>query len=131
MLLIGLIPGVYPLLKYGINSWDIYILGGIVMGLGFFTIGFIGKLLMREDSMGMGDVKYAGLIGLILGWQQGLLVTAIAFFSAALLILLSLPFGRVVLRQKIPFAPFLSFGVIISIFWGSSIISWYINFITS
>ena len=130
LLLLGLILAVYPFIKNGYNYWDNYLIGGLGLGLGFFLIGYVGKLILKEDSMGMGDVKFAALIGLILGWQHGLLVTGIAFLSAAALILTFSLFGKIGFRQKLPFAPFLSFGTIISILWGSAIIQWYLRLIS-
>ncbi len=130
LLLIGLIPAVYPIIKNGYHYWDNYLIGGLGLGLGFFVIGYVGKLILKEDSMGMGDVKFAALIGLMLGWQQGLLVTGIAFFSAAALILILSMIGKIGFRQKLPFAPFLSFGTIISILYGPVIIHWYLGLIS-
>ena len=52
----------------------------------FLIIGYLGKLVYKVDSMGMGDVKYAAVIGFLLGWKFGLTAFVISFFSAAILI---------------------------------------------
>jgi len=67
--------------------------------------------LLRPDGMGMGDVKLAGLIGMLLGPPAGMVAMALACAGGVLIGLFLLPFrGRSVLRASIPFGPFLAGG---------------------
>jgi leader peptidase (prepilin peptidase)/N-methyltransferase len=129
LLLIGLIPALYPMFTNGFEGSLPYVLGGIGLGLSFFMIGFLGKIIMKQESMGMGDVKYAALIGLFLGWKLGLLAAGLAFIIAALLIVILLPTGKMTMGERIPFGPFLSLGTVIAILWGPSLIQGYIKLI--
>lgn len=127
-----LIFSILPLVTFVIvnhpNSYQSHIIGGILLTLIFFIIGYIGKLIYKVDSMGMGDVKYAGVIGLLLGWEKGILAFVIAFFSAAAIIVIMSMYKKLSRKQRIPFGPFLSIGCFVAFFWGAEIMNWYLGF---
>lgn len=79
--------------------------------------------------MGLGDVKLAFLMGLILGWPDILAALFFAFALGAIigvaLIFSSRTKKNYSLKSQIPFAPFLILGTFTTLFWGSSIIEWY------
>lgn len=67
--------------------------------------------VLRPDGMGMGDVKLAGLIGLLLGPPAGIFAMALACAGGVLVGLFLLPCrGWSALRASIPFGPFLAGG---------------------
>lgn len=105
-----------------------HIIGAIVMFAMFLLIGYLGKLAYKVDSMGMGDVKYAAVIGLLLGWQLGVLAFIISFFSAAILIAIMSLGHKIDRKQRLAFGPFLSLGCLVAFFWGPEIINWYMAF---
>lgn len=84
--------------------------------------------LAYPGGMGMGDVKLAGVMGLFLG-------RAVA--PAILIALLAgVLFGALVIARKgahegrktaIPFGPFLTFGALVAVFAGQSLIDLYVN----
>ncbi len=74
---------------------------------------FLVLALISPRSMGMGDVKLAGLIGLYLAWLSWttLLVGAVAGFVVQALIALVLLAGRRIgLRSELPFGPAMLLG---------------------
>ena len=98
------------------------------MAIGFLAYGgalFVIALISR--GMGMGDVKLAALIGIVLG-ALSLGQVAVAAGAAILLgglgaiLALILGVGR---RGAIPFGPFLAAGAIVAAFWGPQIADWY------
>lgn len=128
LLIASLIPIIiFVILQYPNNLFD-HIIGGITLFSIFLIIGYLGKLVYKVDSMGMGDVKYAAVIGLLLGWKLGLTAFAISFFSAAILIAIMSISKRINRKQKLAFGPFLSLGCFIAFFWGNEIINWYMGF---
>ncbi len=99
-------------------------------GLGFVAYGgglFLIALLSR--GMGMGDVKLAGVIGVVLG-ALGLGFVAVAAAAAILLGALggiaALLAGRG-RKSKIPFGPYMAAGAVIASFWGARISEWYLD----
>jgi leader peptidase (prepilin peptidase) / N-methyltransferase len=66
-------------------------------------------------GMGMGDVKYAGVIGLYLGslgWTYLYLGSLISFVGAALWVLPQMLSNRE--NRNVPFGPFMALGVVAS-----------------
>lgn len=102
-------------------------LGFLVYGGGLLILAFIAP-----RGMGMGDVKLAALIGLVLG-AQGLSDVAVAAGAGVLLggvaaigALLA-GGGR---KQGIPYGPFLAAGALTAIFFGRLIADAYLNLLT-
>lgn len=98
------------------------LIGGLV---GFFAFFLLFRL--RPGGLGAGDVKLAGLIGLLVGFP-GVLVALVAGIGlggigAALLLL----FRRVGRRGTIAYAPYLSVGAMIALLYGPRIIAWYLG----
>jgi len=129
LLLFGLIIGIYTIVRNGMNGLSQSLIGALGLGSGFLLVRVIGQLLLKKESMGYGDVKYAALIGLLLGWKIGLVASAIAFISASVLFLILLPFGKIAIGQRIPFGPFLSLGALLGLLWGTHILEWYLNLV--
>jgi leader peptidase (prepilin peptidase)/N-methyltransferase len=98
------------------------------MALGFLIYGgglFIVALISR--GIGMGDVKLAALIGLVLG-SIGLGLVGVAAGAAILVgglaavVALLRGVGR---KGAMPFGPALAAGAVIAAFWGPQIADWY------
>ena len=77
--------------------------------------------------MGEGDIKLAGVLGIWLGWQQGMLCLLLAFISGGILGIYYLACKRADKKTALPFGPFLAGGGIIAYFWGAQIIAWYLD----
>lgn len=85
-------------------------------------------LISKGKWMGIGDIKLAALMGLILG-SPGILVALLsAFFIGAVAGLGLIAAGKKKLSSEVPFGPFLVTGTFIALFWGERIIAWYSNF---
>ncbi len=128
LLIISILPIIAFILFSQSNSYLSHISGAILLALLFLIIGYFGKLIYKVDSMGMGDVKYAAVIGLLLGWEKGILAFIIAFFSAAVIIVIVSMYKKLSRKQRIPFGPFLSIGCFVAFFWGTNILNWYLGF---
>ncbi|MBI4307663.1 MAG: prepilin peptidase [Chloroflexi bacterium] len=103
-------------------SWGGALLGGAV---GFGVL--LAIYLASRGGMGAGDVKLAGLIGLMTGFP-GVLVSLFVGFVAgglvgATLLLLGLR-GR---KDAIPYGPYLAVGAAVSLLFGTAIIEWYLG----
>ena len=91
--------------------------------------GILFIVAVVSRGMGMGDVKLAALIGLVLG-SVGLrfvgvaAAAAIAFGGLGGLVALGMGKGR---KSAIPFGPYLAAGAVVAGLWGEPIASWYIG----
>ena len=94
------------------------------------AIGFALFLLIAIASrggMGWGDVKLAALIGLATGFPLvffSIIMGAILGGIVALALVIAKKRKR---RQTIPFGPFLAVAAMITLLWGSNIMSWYLG----
>ncbi len=100
-----------------------YLATGLIAGLLFLIIVLISK----GKWMGMGDVKLAVFMGLILGWPNIFVGIFLAFLVGAFISLILILLNKKGLRSEIPFAPFLTGATVIAIFWGEVLITWYFN----
>jgi len=74
--------------------------------------------------MGFGDVVYAFLMGLLLGFPKIIFGLYIAFIGGAIISLLLVALKRKKLSGgTVPFGPFLIAGTIISLLWGQELIA--------
>lgn len=91
--------------------------------------GLYGFLYMISKGawVGFGDVKLGIFMGLVLGWQGGLLAVLLANTIAFLVILPGLMTNKISRTSKIPFGPFLILATGISLLLGHYIIDWYTN----
>src|SRR3989344_5965745 len=79
-------------------------------------------LITKGRGMGFGDVKFAFLMGLVLGFPGIIVALYIAFLTGALVGCILIIWRRKkMFGTSIPFGPFLVLGTFVSIFWGESI----------
>jgi len=101
---------------------------GSVVGAGVLLgVRFLGEILFKKESLGMGDVKLAGLVGLFLGWSGVLLALFLAFLTAGLCSAFALALGKVKPETPIPFGPFISFGALLFVLFGETVLRWYMG----
>jgi leader peptidase (prepilin peptidase)/N-methyltransferase len=105
------------------EQWDALpraALGAVVL----FAV-FLVLALISPKSLGMGDVKLAGLLGLYLGWigWGALFVGALAgFVIQALLALVLLAGRRIGLRGELPFGPAMLLGAAVAMGWSDALL---------
>jgi leader peptidase (prepilin peptidase)/N-methyltransferase len=96
--------------------------GGLIGFALLFLIVFV-----YPAGMGMGDVKLATFIGLVVGFPSVFVALLLSFVAGGLVgggLLLSGLKGR---KDPIPFAPFLVAGGMIAMLYGKEIMDWYLR----
>lgn len=87
------------------------------------------KVLTGKEGMGYGDFKMNAAVGAFLGWKMlplvillsslvGLAFGAIQMFAAR---------GRWEAGFRFHFGPYLAIAGIVALYWGPSIVAWYVN----
>jgi leader peptidase (prepilin peptidase) / N-methyltransferase len=109
-------------------SWPAF-LRAVLTGAGLYAFYFL-LAFIYPAGMGFGDVKLAGVLGIYLGWIAWPL-TIIATFAAFLLgavvgvvVMIRSGGGR---KTKVPFGPFMIIGTYLALWWGQSVVDWYVG----
>lgn len=97
---------------------------------GFAALGLV-YVASRGRAMGMGDVKLAGAMGLILGFPEIIFALALGFLAGGAGSAYLLIFRRSALssgmKTMVPFGPFLMAGFLAHVFFGERLFSWYFS----
>jgi Type II secretory pathway, prepilin signal peptidase PulO and related peptidases len=107
---------------YRLQPWWDPLLGAAT---GFLLLAAIA--LISRGGMGGGDVKLFALIGLFTGTKIVLLGFILSAFFGAVIGIIAMMLGLVKRRQPIPFAPFITLGVLTAFFFGDRMISFYLS----
>lgn len=95
-------------------------------------MGMVGLLMIvfftKGRGMGLGDVKFAVLMGLLAGYPRILVAFYIAFLTGALAGVILLLTGRKKLKQTIAFGPFLVIGLVCAMTIGDTVIGFLIPY---
>jgi leader peptidase (prepilin peptidase) / N-methyltransferase len=93
-------------------------------------LAFLGLAVLRPADLGMGDVKLAGVLGLMLGWlgwSVAVLGSFLGFLVGGLAGVLLLLAGRAGRRTPIPFGPFMLLGALVAITAGGPLLDAYLG----
>jgi len=88
--------------------------GGIGAGLVFLALALLGSWLFKTEAMGLGDVKLAALLGLLLGGGTVTAVSIGVILAGAVALTLLLLRLRT-MRDAIPYGPFLATGALVAL----------------
>lgn len=102
----------------------ISLLVGAIIGSGFFALQYF---ISKGQWIGDGDIRLGAVMGLMLGWPGVLVALFIAYLVGAVIGVCLLASRRAAMNQAVPFGPFLAGATVISLWYGSDIISWYLN----
>lgn len=122
------IPGALVGLVFGIilNFRDT-IFGIIFYAVLFVLIIYGSKIFYREGGMGEGDLTAGIMMGSFLGLKLGIVAFILSFFIGAIVGVLIMAISKKSSKSQIPFVPYMAIASLIAIFFGNSIIAFYLN----
>ena len=93
---------------------------GMLLGAGIFIIlTFFGNIVLKKETMGFGDVKLMGALGLFFGWRSIIAISILSFFIAAifsLVLIIKNKLKKQDTSEFIPFGPFIVLATFIVMF---------------
>lgn len=92
-----------------------------------FLVGLIGKLIYKQDAMGMGDVKIFLPIGLFLGLKLSIMALIFSIFIGGITGLILIVTKLKERKSQIPFGPFIVAGTFLALLFGQDILTWYLG----
>ena len=121
----GVIVGI--ILSWQLIHIDIVDIGlGLLVGGGLLVvIAYLGKMFFGKESMGMGDVKMAAMIGVFIGAKGIALALFFGFFIAGIFSVTGMALKKLERTSYLPFGPFIAAGTLLYIFLGEQIVLWY------
>jgi len=102
--------------------WDMFV-GGVV---GYLLIMLI--IIISKGGMGGGDMKLFGVLGIVFGLKQILLVFFLACLIGAVVGILMQIMGRTKRGQAIPFGPYIVLAAFLVYFLGEPMLDFYGSF---
>lgn len=96
------------------------IIGLLVIGGGMLLLILLMDRIMKKETMGGGDIKLLGIIGLYLGAMNGLLCLILAC-------VIGLVMAGVHKQKQIPFGPSLMIGFVFCMLFGEQLIQMYLG----
>ena len=122
--------GIVLLSTSSILSGDFTALIRGAIGLVAMTIAYLILAIVWKGSMGFGDVKLAGVLGLFLGWSSwgSLFVGSLgAFFLGGIFGLVLILLRKTTRKSGIPFGPWMVLGAWIGILFGNQLWTDYLS----
>ena len=117
---------VFPTLPVWLVSLIGAVIGALAGGGSLWLMGFMWEKLRGVEAMGFGDVKMMLMVGAFLGWRLTILTILLGAFTGSIAgILVMYRRGSRDMQMMLPFGIFLGIGSIVSLFFGSRIITWY------
>jgi prepilin signal peptidase PulO-like enzyme (type II secretory pathway) len=126
-------PGMVAALLVALCPWP-WFSESIGMRVAYAALGgaagfaiFLLIAIVSRGGMGWGDVKLAALIGLATGFPLvfvAIIMAAILGGIVAVALMIAKKRNR---REMIPFGPFLALAAMVTLLWGSNILSWYLG----
>jgi leader peptidase (prepilin peptidase)/N-methyltransferase len=95
------------------------------IGCGIGLVLFLLIVVFSRGGMGLGDVKMAALMGLMLGYPSVLVAIFLAIIAGGIIAIVLLVTKKKGRKQAIPFGPFLALGTMLAMIWGNAIWGWY------
>lgn len=98
------------------------VVAGVALPLGMLLLSESFRLVRGQAGMGMGDVKLAASLGLVLGyiggWQVVIAIYAAVIAAVAVAFALIVA-GRAGLATRLPFGPYLALGTLVAVLAGT------------
>jgi prepilin signal peptidase PulO-like enzyme (type II secretory pathway) len=126
-------PGMVVALLLSLYPWP-WLTDSIVMRVAYAALGggigfaiFLLIAIVSHGGMGWGDVKLAALIGLATGFPLVFLAIIMGAILGAIVAVALMIMKKRNFKGTIPFGPFLALAAMVTLLWGSNILSWYLG----
>lgn len=103
-----------------LNSWASHIIGAFVISVPLLIPLFI-------KGMGGGDLKLFAAAGFFVGWKLNLVAFILACLIGAVYCIFIVIKNKATGKTAVRFVPFIAAGFYIAVFWGESLIEWYVS----
>jgi leader peptidase (prepilin peptidase)/N-methyltransferase len=111
------------------GDWGAY--GRAWLAAGVLLAAYLLVAIAVPGALGLGDVKLAASVGLLLGWisvQTVVVGTVLAFLVGGVVAAAAMATGAADRRTALPFGPAIIAGAVLAVVAGEPIAAWYLAF---
>ncbi len=101
------------------------IMGNLMSGIISLLFFLMLVIITRGRGMGLGDVKLAFVMGLMLGFPKIIVALYLAFLTGAVVSLILILIHKKSMKSTIAFGPFLVCATFFSLFFGTTLWLWF------
>jgi len=116
------------LLLMGPRAGALHAVFGVVAGSGVLGLLLWGWLtFLKREGMGLGDVKLAAMLGVVLGWKLTVITLFLASLAGSLWGAVLMARGRGGMRSELPFGTLLAPAALIAFLWAQAWLDAYLG----
>lgn len=127
-----IIPDSLVVLFLGASIYPVLLRGELFnnfAGFGFLTLFFLAVMFIFPGAFGGGDLKYFAAAGFLFGLEESVVLLEVTLITGAAAGAAWALVRKKGLRVRIPFAPFITWGVLVTLFAGKNILLWYYSLV--
>lgn len=109
------------------QTWINSLLGILLGGGCLLLVAYGYQWLTGKEGMGGGDIKLLAMMGAFLGWKSVLFIVFASSLIGSVVGVTMMLVQKKDSKLAIPFGPYLAFGAVLYIFYGTQLIHWYLN----
>jgi leader peptidase (prepilin peptidase)/N-methyltransferase len=109
------------------HTWQNSLLGILLGGGSLLFVAYAYQWLTGKDGMGGGDIKLLAMMGAFLGWKAVPFIIFASSLVGSIIGISIMLFQKKDSKLAIPFGPYLAFGAVLYIFYGRTLIRWYLG----
>ena len=104
-----------------------YFVGASIGFISFLLIRVVGKLIYKQEVLGMGDVILMGIAGLLLNYKVWLFALLVGSFVGSIIELSLIALKKRDRLDEIAFGPYLVLGIIVGIIIGNYVVKLFLE----
>lgn len=117
---------------FSMNGWGFVSLQDSVTGaiagyLSLWTVYWLFKIITKKEGMGFGDFKLLAMLGAWLGWKMLPVIVILSSLVGAVVGISLILFAGRDRNKHIPFGPYLAAAGFLCVFWGDTILDYYLH----
>lgn len=109
------------------HSWLNSLLGILLGGGSLLLVAYGYHWLTGKEGMGGGDIKLLAMMGAFLGWKAVPFIIFVSSLAGSVIGISLMLIRKENGRLAIPFGPYLALAAVVYIFWGRTLIHWYLT----
>jgi leader peptidase (prepilin peptidase)/N-methyltransferase len=106
------------------------VLGVLTGGGTLYLIAVLYYFASKKEGMGGGDIKLLAMIGAFTGYKGVFFTIFASSLTGTLVGIIAMIIKGKDMKYAVPFGPFLSLGAVIYIFFGKTLVFYYLSFIS-